>query len=121
VLDSYNNPTYPDGQATAIYSQSPPLVNASLPPQKWQIYDIIFEGPRFNADGTVAKKAVTTILHNGVVTQNRTEVTGDTPHRAVGKYNKHPEKGPIKLQDHSNPMRFRNIWIREIKPVDSGQ
>lgn len=119
VLDSYNNPTYPDGQASAIYSQTPPLVNASRPPQTWQTYDIIFEGPRFNEDGTVAKKAVTTILHNGVVTQNRTELTGDTPHQAVGKYNKHPEKGPIKLQDHSNPMRFRNIWIRELKPVDS--
>jgi Domain of Unknown Function (DUF1080) len=119
VLDSYKNPTYPDGQATAIYGQTPPLVNASRPPQTWQTYDIIFEGPRFNADGTVAKKAVATILHNGVVTQNRTELIGDTPHRTVGKYSKHGEKGPIKIQDHGNPMRFRNLWLRELKPVDS--
>jgi hypothetical protein len=118
VLDCFNNPTYPDGQATAIYGQTPPLVNASRKPGEWQVYDIIFDGPRFNADGTVAKPAVATILHNGVVTQNHTIVTGETPHRNVGKYNKHGEKGPIKLQDHNNPMRFRNIWIRELKPID---
>ena len=119
VLDCYNNPTYPDGQATAIYGQTPPLVNASLKPGEWQTYDIVFEGPRFNDDGTVAKPAVATVLHNGVLTQNHTVLTGDTPHRAVGKYSKHGEKGPIKLQDHGNPMHFRNIWIRELKPVDS--
>jgi hypothetical protein len=119
VLDSYENKTYPDGQATAIYGQTPPLVNASRKPGVWQVYDIIFEGPRFNADGTVAKKAITTVLHNGVVTQNHTELIGNTPHKQVGTYQKHPEKGPIKLQDHKNPMRFRNIWIRELKPVDS--
>ena len=119
VLDCYNNPTYPDGQATAIYGQTPPLVNASLAPGKWQTYDIVFEAPRFNEDGTVAKPAVATILHNGVLTQNHTIVTGETPHRAVGTYHKHAEKGPIKLQDHGNPMRFRNLWIRELKPVDS--
>lgn len=118
VLDSYNNPTYPDGQATAIYGQTPPLVNASRKPGEWQVYDIIFNGPRFNADGTVAKPASATVLHNGVLTQNHTILIGDTPHRNVGKYNKHGEKGPIKLQDHSNPMRFRNIWIRELKPID---
>lgn len=119
VLDCYNNPTYPDGQATAIYGQTPPLVNASLPPGKWQTYDIVFEGPRFNEDGTVAKPAIATIFHNGVLTQNHTVVTGETPHRAVGTYHKHPEKGPLKFQDHGNPMRFRNVWIRELKPVDS--
>jgi hypothetical protein len=119
VLDSYENKTYPDGQATAIYGQTPPLVNASRKPGEWQVYDIIFEGPRFNADGTVAKKAIATVLHNGVVTQNHTELIGNTPHKQVGTYQVHPEKGPIKLQDHGNPMRFRNIWIRELKPVDS--
>jgi hypothetical protein len=118
VLDSYENPTYPDGQATAIYGQTPPLVNASRKPGQWQVYDIIFSGPRFNADGTVAQPAAATILHNGVVTQNHTILIGDTPHRNVGKYSKHGEKGPIKLQDHNNPMRFRNIWIRELKPID---
>lgn len=119
ILDSYQNPTYPDGQATAIYGQTPPLVNASLKPGEWQTYDIIFEAPRFNEDGTVAKPAVATVLHNGVLTQNHTVLLGDTPHKTVGKYNKHGEKGPIKLQDHGNPMRFRNLWIRELKPVDS--
>ena len=119
ILDSYDNKTYPDGQATAIYGYMPPLVNASRKPGEWQSYDIIFEGPRFNDDGTVAKKAVATVLHNGVLTQNHTELIGETPHKQVGIYHKHPEKGPIKLQDHGNPMRFRNIWIRELKPVDS--
>jgi hypothetical protein len=114
VLDSYNNPTYPDGQATAIYGYRPPLVNASLPPGMWQTYDIIFEGPRFK-DDKLEKPAVTTILHNGVVTQNHTVLIGETPHKQVGTYHAHPEKGPLKLQDHGNPMRFRNIWIREIQ------
>jgi hypothetical protein len=122
VLDSYNNPTYPDGQATAIYGYRPPLVNASRPPGVWQTYDIIFEGPRFK-DGKLEKPAVTTILHNGVVTQNHTVLIGDTPHQKVGTYKPHAEKGPLKLQDHGNPMRFRNIWIREItmpSPEDIG-
>lgn len=114
VLDSYNNPTYPDGQATGIYGYRPPLVNASLPPGVWQTYDIIFEGPRFK-DGKLEKPAVATVLHNGVVTQNHTVLIGETPHKKVGTYTPHGEKGPIKLQDHGNPMRFRNLWIREIK------
>ena len=119
VLDNYESQTYPDGQATAIYGYMPPLVNACRPPGKWQTYDIIFEGPRFNEDGTVAKKAIATILHNGIVTQNHTELIGETPHKQVGTYHKHGEKGPLKLQDHGNPVRYRNIWIRELKPVDS--
>ena len=118
VLDSFNNPTYPDGQATAIYGQTPPLVNASLPPGKWQSYDIVFNGPRFK-DGKLERPAFVTIFHNGVLTQNHTQLTGTTPHRAVGTYAPHAEKGFISLQDHGNPMRFRNIWIRELKPVDS--
>ena len=122
VLDSYNNPTYPDGQATAIYAYRPPLVNASLPPGTWQTYDIIFEGPRFK-DGKLEKPAIATVLHNGVVTQNHTVLIGDTPHKQVGTYKVHPEKGPLKIQDHGNPMRFRNIWVREItmpSPEDIG-
>jgi hypothetical protein len=122
VLDSWNNPTYPDGQATAIYGYRPPLVNASLPPGTWQTYDIIFEGPRFK-DGKLEKPAIATVLHNGVVTQNHTVLIGETPHKQVGTYHAHPEKGPLKLQDHGNPMRFRNIWIREItmpSPEDIG-
>ncbi len=122
VLDSYNNPTYPDGQATGIYGYMPPQVNASRPPGVWQMYDIIFEGPRF-ADGKLTKPAVVTVLHNGVLTQNRTVLIGETPHKKVGTYKAHEEKGPIKLQDHKNPMRFRNIWIRSLRtpaPEDVG-
>jgi hypothetical protein len=114
ILDSYENPTYPDGQATGIYGYRPPLVNASRKPGEWQTYDIIFEGPRFK-DGKLEKPAITTVLHNGVVTQNRTVLIGQTPHKKVGTYQAHGEKGPIKLQDHGNPMRFRNIWIRDIQ------
>jgi len=122
VLDSYENPTYADGGATAIYGYMPPQVNASLPPGKWQTYDIICEGPRF-VDGKLTKPLVVTVLHNGVVTQNHTALIGETPHKQVGTYHAHPEKGPIKLQDHGNPMRFRNIWIRELHmptPEDIG-
>ena len=118
VLDSYENPTYPDGQATAIYGQTPPLVNASRKPGTWQVYDIVFNGPRFK-EGKLETPAYATIFHNGVLTQNHTQLTGATPHLQVGTYTPHPEKGNISLQDHGNPMRFRNVWIRELKPVDS--
>ena len=114
VLDNYENQTYPDGQATAIYGYMPPQVNASRKPGEWQTYDILFEGPRFK-DGKLEKPAIVTVLHNGVVTQNHTVLIGDTPHRAVGTYHAHAEKGPIRLQDHGNPVRYRNIWIREMK------
>lgn len=123
ILDSYNNPTYPDGQATGIYGFMPPQVNASRPPGQWQTYDILFEGPRFSAEGKLTKAAVVTVLHNGVATQNRTVLIGETPHKRVGTYKAHAEKGPIKLQDHNNPMRFRNIWIRNLRtpaPEDVG-
>ena len=103
----------------AVLGQMPPLVNASRKPGEWQAYDIVFEGPRFNPDGTVAKPAIATVHHNGVLTQNHTVLIGHTPPREVGKYTKHGEKGPNKLQDHGEPMHFRNIWIREVKPVDS--
>lgn len=122
VLDNYDNKTYPDGQATAIYGYMPPQVNACLPPGKWQTYDIIFEGPRFQ-DGKLEKPAVVTILHNGVLTQNHTALIGETPHRQVGTYHAHGEKGPIKLQDHGDPVRYRNIWVRDIHmptPEDIG-
>ncbi|HYR57275.1 MAG TPA: DUF1080 domain-containing protein [Chthoniobacteraceae bacterium] len=122
VLDNYDNPTYPDGQATAIYGYMPPQVNACRPHAEWQTYDIIFEGPRFK-EGKLEKPAIVTILHNGVVTQNHTALIGETPHKQVGTYHEHPLKGPIKLQDHHNPMRFRNIWIRDLRmptPEDIG-
>jgi hypothetical protein len=119
VLDSHNNPTYPDGQAGALYGQTPPLVNASKPPGEWQSYDIIFESPRWDEQGNLVKKAAVTVIHNGVVVQHRREYLGHTPHRANGNYNRpHPPEMFIQLQDHNNPMRFRNIWVRPIGEYD---
>lgn len=119
VLDCYNNPTYPDGQAGALYGQSPPLVNASKPPGEWQTYDIVWEAPRWNDKGEVVKKAAATVFHNGVLLHNRKELTGTTPHRRVGDYSKqHPPEMYIELQDHGNPGRYRNIWIRTIGEYD---
>ncbi|HHY86415.1 MAG TPA: DUF1080 domain-containing protein [Verrucomicrobia bacterium] len=122
VLDSYESKTYPDGQAASIYGQYPPLVNASKPPGEWQTYDIIFESPRWNEKGELIKKAVITVLHNGVVVQNREELFGITdgihrevPWKTLSKYPApHAPEVFIELQDHNNPVRYRNIWIREL-------
>ena len=113
VLDSYNNPTYPDGQAAAIYGQTPPLVNASRAPGEWQSYDIIFEAPQFEGE-KLKKPAFVTVIHNGVMVHHHKELIGSTEHKKVGVYSPHPAKGPLKLQDHGNPIRFRNIWIRPL-------
>jgi len=118
VLDSFDNKTYYDGQAGAIYKQHPPLVNASRKPGEWQTYDILWNGPRFDAEGKLTKPAYITVLHNGVAVQNHFELEGDTPFNRPPEYTAHPEKGPISLQYHGNPVRFRNIWIREIKEVE---
>jgi hypothetical protein len=126
VLDSYQAKTYPDGQAAAIYGQSPPLVNASKAPGQWQTYDIIFESPRWNEKGELVKKAVASVLHNGVVVQNHYEfiggtdgITGEVPWRSLSKYAKpHPPEVFIELQDHNNPVRFRNIWVRPLGERD---
>ena len=117
VLDSFENVTYADGQAGAIYGQYPPLVNASRPPGQWQTYDIIFTAPRFKPDGSLESPAFVTMLHNGVLVHNHAAVIGAMAYRAVGKYSPHGPKGPILLQDHGNPVRFRNIWVREIREV----
>lgn len=118
ILDSYNNPTYADGQASAIYGQKPPLVNASKPPGEWQTYDVIWETPRWEGTNLV-KKAYVTVLHNGVVVHHRQELYGTTPYRAVGNYNKpHPPHGQIEFFEHNNPIRFRNIWIRPLGEYD---
>jgi Domain of Unknown Function (DUF1080) len=127
VLDSYQAKTYPDGQAGAIYGQSPPLVNASKPPGEWQSYDIVFESPRWNDKGELVKKACVTVLHNGVVVQNRYEfvgvtdgVTREVPWKSLSKYPApHPPEVFIGLQDHNNPVRFRNIWIRRLHLEDN--
>jgi hypothetical protein len=126
VLDSYNAKTYPDGQAAAIYGQQPPLVNASKAPGEWQTYDIIFESPRWNAGGELVKKAIVTVLHNGVVVQNHYEliggtdgISGEIPWKSLSRYAKqHPPEVFVELQDHNNPVRFRNIWIRLLGQVD---
>ncbi len=118
VLDCFDNATYADGHAAAIYGQYPPLVNASRPPGQWQTYDIIFTAPRFKADRTLESPAYVTMLHNGVLVHNHTAPIGAMAYRAVGKYTPHGPKGPIVLQDHGNPVRFRNIWVRPIEGYD---
>jgi hypothetical protein len=118
VLDSYDNLTYPDGQAAAIYGQYPPLVNASRPPGQWQTYDIAFTAPKFAADGSLDSPAYVTVFHNGVLVHNHTPILGGVAFRGQPKYTKHPAKGPIQLQDHGNPVRYRNIWVRELKDYD---
>jgi len=115
VLDSYQNKTYADGQAGSVYGQYPPLVNASRPPGQWQTYNIIFHRPRFAQDGKLMRTARVTILHNGVLVQDNVELTGPTAHGERPPYKAHPEKLPLQLQDHHNPVRYRNIWIRELK------
>ncbi|MSU62498.1 MAG: DUF1080 domain-containing protein [Pedosphaera sp.] len=119
VLDSSDNKTYPDGQCGAIYGQTPPLVNASKKPGEWQSYEIIFESPRWDAQGKNIKKANVTVIHNGVLLHHKREYIGNTPHQQVGDYKKpHAPEMYIELQDHNNPMRFRNIWLRSIGEYD---
>jgi hypothetical protein len=120
VLDSYRNITYPDGQAASMYGQYPPLVNAARAPGEWQSYDIIFTAPRFAADGKLEKPAIVTVLHNGIVVHHATPFWGPTRHRSVLPYTPQMATGPIALQDHGNPVRYRNIWVRELKEYDAG-
>ena len=117
ILDSYDNKTYFDGQAGAIYKQTPPLVNAMRPPGQWNTYDIIWTRPRFNDDGSLKSPAYITALHNGVLIVNHFQLLGDTPYHRPPEYNKHEGRLPIAIQDHGNPVRFRNIWVRELKPI----
>lgn len=114
VLDSYDNKTYADGQASGVYGQFPPQVNASRPPGQWQWYDIIFHGPRFDSDGKLLRPARVTVLHNGVLVQDNVELSGPTGHHERPDYKPGPDKLPLALQDHGNPVRYRNIWIREL-------
>jgi hypothetical protein len=115
VLDCYDNKTYADGMTAAVYGQFPPLVNACRKPGEWQTYDIIFHRPRFDASGKVTSPARMTVFHNGVLVQDNVELTGPTAHKARPPYKAHPDKLPLSLQDHGNPVRYRNIWIRELK------
>jgi hypothetical protein len=117
VLDSYDNKSYADGQASSMYGQIPPMVNASRPPGEWQSYDIFFSGPRFNGD-KLEKPAVVTVLHNGVLVHNADAFWGPTAHKLNPPYAPSNANGPIGLQDHGNPVRFRNIWIRPVKAAE---
>ncbi|TWU03677.1 3-keto-disaccharide hydrolase [Neorhodopirellula pilleata] len=121
VLDSYENTTYVDGQAGAIYKQHPPMVNAMRKPGQWNTYDIIWTAPKFDDQGELTSPAYITAIHNGVVIQNHFELKGDTPFNRPPQYKAHKPTGPISIQDHNNPVRFRNIWVRPIRELTGEQ
>lgn len=114
VLDSYQSDTYADGQASALYGQHPPLVNASRPPGVWQTYDVIFRRPRFKADGSLLSPTRLTVFHNGVLVQDNQELWGPTAWLQFDPYKKHADALPFMLQDHDHPVRFRNFWVRPL-------
>ena len=118
VLDSYQNKTYSDGSASSVYGQYPPLVNVCKGPGEWQTYDILYTAPRFKACGELESPARLTVFHNGVLTQNNVTLTGPTAWIGRPAYSAHQEKMPIALQDHGNPVRYRNIWVRELGSKD---
>jgi len=116
IMDSYNNPTYVNGQAGSVYKQFPPLVNANFPPGQWETYDVVWTAPRFNDDGTVKSPARLTAFFNGILIQNNIELKGETLYIGNPSYKKHGPS-PIKLQAHgdkSEPISFRNIWVRNL-------
>lgn len=115
VFDSYHGGIYADGQAAAVYGQTPPLVNASRKPGVWQVYDILFTAPRFAGDKLVSP-AFVTVFHNGVVVQNHTAILGPTRYRSRLPYVAHAPTGFLSLQEHGNPVRYRNIWLRPLAP-----
>jgi hypothetical protein len=117
VLDSFANQTYFDGQCAAVYKQTPPMVNACRKPGQWQTYDIVFTAPRFHSDGMNARPGYVTLFHNGVCVLNHFELQGGTAFEKPPSYEKHPERMPILLQNHGDPVRYRNIWIREMTPI----
>ncbi|MDP1028448.1 DUF1080 domain-containing protein [Sphingomonas sp. KR1UV-12] len=114
ILDGYQNPTYADGTVGAVYGWKPPLVNAARKPGEWQSYDIVFERPRFAADGSLQRPAYVTAFLNGVLVQNHQEMLGTTIWRKVAHYEAHADAAPLQLQDHDSPVSFRNIWVRPL-------
>lgn len=118
ILNSFENKTYPDGQAGAVYKQQPPMVNVTRPPGQWNSFDVIWTRPRFKEDGALESPACVTLIHNGAVVQNNFQLQGDTSYGRPPRYTAHPARGPIVLQDHlGEKVRFRNIWVRELEPV----
>jgi hypothetical protein len=117
VLDSFENRTYANGQAGSVYKQHIPLVNASRPPGEWQSYDVVFTAPRFDAEGTLLAPAYMTAFHNGVLIQNHVALRGPTLYIGEPAYEAHADRAPLLLQDHDNPVSYRNIWVREITAV----
>lgn len=115
VLDAYDNPTYVNGMAGSIYKQTAPLVNPAKKPGEWQSYNIAYTAPVFNDDGTVESPARITVIWNGVVVQNNTEILGDTPYIGLPEYTPHGD-APIRLQDHNSEVSYRSIWIRKLEP-----
>ncbi len=113
VLDSYDNITYPNGQAGSIYKQGIPLVNACRPPGEWQTYDVIFMAPVFTEKGTLKTPGRITVFHNGVLVLNNFSILGPTVYTGIPRYQPHG-KASIVLQDHGNPVSYRNIWVREL-------
>jgi hypothetical protein len=114
VLDSYRAETYADGQAAAIYGQYPPLVNACRPPGEWQSYDITFRRPRFDSSGKVLQPARVSVIHNGILVQDNVEILGPTIWLHYQPYRSHADRLPFSLQEHGHPVRYRNIWVREL-------
>lgn len=116
VLDSYDNETYFDGQAGSVYKQTPPMANAMRKPGEWNTYDIFWTAPRFKVNGDLESPACVTLVHNGVLALNHFELLGPSSFVEPPQYTVHAPTGPIRLQDHGNPVRFRNIWVRELHP-----
>lgn len=114
VLDSFDNRTYSNGQAASVYKQHIPLVNASRGPGRWQAYDIVYRAPRFADDGSLLAPALVTVFHNGVLVQDHVEIRGPTVYLGEPAYQVHAARMPLKLQDHGNPVSYRNVWLREL-------
>lgn len=113
IYDSFTEKLYPDGQAGAVYGQTPPLVNVCRPPGEWQSYDIFFTAPRFDGDKLV-RPAFVTVIHNGVLVQNHQQIYGETAHRELPEYKSKASAGPLALAGHNCPVRLRNIWVRQL-------